>query len=122
MRAVLLSVLLTMISLDVPPAHAQHNRHDPRVLREDPRLAVGQIAPVLEGLGHHSREITASSERAKQFFNQGLRLTYGFNHKEALRAFKEAVRLDPNCAMAYWGWALVLGPNLNFMAPITSLR
>lgn len=113
MRAVLLSVLLTMLSLDVPPAHAQHNRHDPRVLREDPRLAVGQIAPVLEGLGHHSREITASSERAKQFFNQGLRLTYGFNHKEALRAFKEAVRLDPNCAMAYWGWALVLGPNLN---------
>jgi tetratricopeptide (TPR) repeat protein len=42
-----------------------------------------------------------------------LRLTYGFNHSEALRSFKEAVRLDPNNAMAYWGWALVLGPNLN---------
>ena len=92
---------------------AQHNRHDPRVLREDPRLANGQIAPVLEGLGEHSRKVTAASERAQLFFDQGLRLTYGFNHKEALRAFKEAARLDPRCAMAYWGWALVLGPNLN---------
>jgi len=42
-----------------------------------------------------------------------MKLTYGFNHREALRAFKEAARLDPDCAMAYWGWALVLGPNLN---------
>ena len=92
---------------------AQHNRHDPRVLREDPRLAEGQIAPVLEGLGEHSRQVTTTSERAQLFFDQGLRLTYGFNHKEALRAFKEAARLDPRCAMAYWGWALVLGPNLN---------
>jgi hypothetical protein len=40
-------------------------------------------------------------------------LTYAFNHQEALRSFKEAVRHDPDCAMAYWGWALVLGPNLN---------
>ena len=105
--AVLL-VLLTAAS-----AWAQHNRHDPRVLREDPRLAAGQIAPVLEGLGEHSRKVTTPSERAQIFFDQGLRLTYGFNHKEALRAFKEAARLDPRCAMAYWGWALVLGPNLN---------
>ena len=94
-------------------ATAQHNRHDPRVLREDPRLAGDQIAPVLEGLGEHSRKVTTGSARAQLFFNQGLRLTYGFNHKEALRAFKEAARLDPQCAMAYWGWALVLGPNLN---------
>ena len=57
--------------------------------------------------------MTTSSERAQLFFDQGLKLTYGFNHQEALRAFKEAARLDPDCAMAYWGWALVLGPNLN---------
>ena len=94
-------------------ALAQHNRHDPRVLRQDPRLAGDQIAPVLEGLGEHKRDVTSKSERAQLFFNQGLRLTYGFNHREALRAFKEAARLDPTCAMAYWGWALVLGPNLN---------
>jgi len=93
--------------------HAQTNRHDPRVLREDPLLAAGQLAPVLEGLGTHARKVTTESERAQLFFDQGLRLTYAFNHREALRAFKEAVRSDPDCAMAYWGWALVLGPNLN---------
>ncbi len=93
--------------------HHGHNRHDPRALAEDPRLAPGQLAPVLEGLGDHHHEVTTRSERAQQFFDQGLKLTYGFNHQEALRAFKEAARLDPDCAMAYWGWALVLGPNLN---------
>ena len=81
--------------------------------RRIPRLAPGQIAPVLEGLGDHHHKVTTSSERAQLFFDQGLKLTYGFNHQEALRAFKEAARLDPECAMAYWGWALVLGPNLN---------
>ena len=95
------------------PLFAQHhNQHDERALAEDPRLAPGQLAPVLEGLGDHHHEVT-SSERAQLFFDQGLKLTYGFNHQEALRAFKEAARLDPDCAMAYWGWALVLGPNLN---------
>lgn len=85
---------------------------------EDPRLAPGQIAPVLAGLGDHHYPITTNSERAQFFFDQGLKLTYGFNHREALRSFKEAARLDPACAMAYWGWALVLGPNLNLpMSP-----
>jgi tetratricopeptide (TPR) repeat protein len=96
------------------PAAAQHaGAHDPRALDADPRLAAGQIAPVLEGLGEHHHAVTTKSERAQLFFDQGLRLTYGFNHQEALRAFKEAARLDPDCAMAYWGWALALGPNLN---------
>ena len=57
-------------------ALAQHNRHDARVLRVDPRLSDGQIAPVLEGLGRHARDVTANSDRTKLFFNQGLRLTY----------------------------------------------
>src|SRR5436309_1439280 len=45
--------------------------------------------------------------------NQGLNLAYAFNHAEAARAFKEAARLDPTLAIAYWGAALVLGPNIN---------
>ena len=61
--------------------------------------------------------MTTSSARAQLFFDQGLRLAYGFNHPEALRAFKEAARIDPDCAMAYWGWALVLGPNINLPMP-----
>jgi len=91
----------------------QDKAHDPRALAEDPRLAPSQIAPLLEGLGDHHHKVTTTSEGAQRFFDQGLRLTYGFNHKEALRAFKEAARLDPDSAMAFWGWALVLGPNLN---------
>jgi tetratricopeptide (TPR) repeat protein len=87
--------------------------HDPRALEADPAAADGPIAPALKGLGDHHLAVTTNVPASQEFFDQGLRLTYGFNHSEALRAFKEAARLDPNNAMAYWGWALVLGPNLN---------
>jgi tetratricopeptide (TPR) repeat protein len=87
--------------------------HDPRAIEADPATAEGPIAPLLEGLGDHHFAVTTAVPASQTFFDQGLRLTYGFNHSEALRAFKEAARLDPENAMAYWGWALVLGPNLN---------
>ena len=87
--------------------------HDPRALEADPATANESIAPVLDGLGDEHIAITTGDPKTQEFFDQGLRLTYGFNHSEALRAFKETARLDPDCAMAYWGWALVLGPNLN---------
>ena len=78
----------------------------------------GVLAPRLQNLGAHTFKVTTRSSRAQQFINQGLNLTYGFNHAEAGRAFAEAARLDPSCAMAYWGQALVLGPNINAaMAP-----
>lgn len=87
--------------------------HDPNALSADPTSAIGPIAPKLSGLGDHHIAVTTKSDQSQYFFDQGYRLTMGFNHSEALRAFKEAVRLDPENAMAYWGWALVLGPNLN---------
>ena len=71
------------------------------------------VAPRLQSLGVHTFTVTTSSDRAQLFVNQGLNLAYGFNHAEAFRAFAEAARLDPACAMAYWGQALVLGPNIN---------
>ena len=71
------------------------------------------IAPRLLNLGAHTFKVTTKSDRAQQFINQGLNLAYGFNHAEAGRAFAEAARLDPACAMAFWGQALVLGPNIN---------
>jgi tetratricopeptide (TPR) repeat protein len=64
-------------------------------------------------LGNLQHRVSTPSEQAQAYFNQGLRLIYGFNHHEALRSFKEAARLDPNCAMAYWGQALALAPNIN---------
>jgi tetratricopeptide (TPR) repeat protein len=78
----------------------------------------GVLAPRLQNLGRHTFKVTTKSARAQLFINQGLNLAYGFNHAEARRAFAEAARLDPGCAMAYWGQALVLGPNINaVMAP-----
>jgi tetratricopeptide (TPR) repeat protein len=73
----------------------------------------GRTAPLLQGMGDLHHAITTKSEMAQRFFNQGLTLSYAFNHKEAERSFREAARLDPDCAMAYWGIALVLGPNIN---------
>ncbi|WP_299083684.1 hypothetical protein [uncultured Paraglaciecola sp.] len=87
--------------------------HDPRAIAADPFTATKAIAPALANLGDHQFIVTTDVAASQAFVNQGYRLTLGFNHSEALRAFKEAVRLDPNNAMAYWGWALVLGPNLN---------
>ncbi|HEY9006391.1 MAG TPA: hypothetical protein VIM75_09665 [Ohtaekwangia sp.] len=72
---------------------------------------------ILPGLGDLHYPITTTSLKAQEFFEQGLRLVYGFNHWEAIRAFREAIRLDPQCAMAYWGLALAYGPNLNDVNP-----
>jgi tetratricopeptide (TPR) repeat protein len=78
-------------------------------------------APLLEGLGALNYSITTRSAQAQKYFNQGLALTYGFNHGEAARSFKTAIALDSTCAMAYWGLALVLGPNYNAALNPTSL-
>lgn len=78
-----------------------------------PDAASAQIAPVLTGMGDHHFEITTASEEAQRFFNQGLVLAYGFNHAEAARSFRQAIELDPDCAMCQWGLSLVLGPNIN---------
>ena len=69
--------------------------------------------PLWEGLGTLSHPITTDSEQAQRYFDQGLRLTYAFNHAEAYRAFKQAQELDPGCAMCFWGEAFVLGANIN---------
>lgn len=72
-----------------------------------------QMAPLMENLGKYGMKVTTGNERAQLFFNQGINLYYGFNHLEAYRSFKEVARLDSACAMAYWGQALSLGPNIN---------
>ena len=75
----------------------------------------GQLAPKLHNLGEHTFPVSTRNPLAQQYINQGLNLAYAFNHAEARRAFREAARLDPGLAMAYWGQALVLGPNINAM-------
>lgn len=75
--------------------------------------ADGRTAPLLEGMGTHHHAISTKNPLAQRYFDQGLVLAYGFNHAEAARSFREAARLDPGCAMCWWGVALVQGPNIN---------
>jgi len=77
------------------------------------RMADDYGAPRLLNLGSHTFPVSTGNQLAQQYMNQGLNLSYAFNHAEAGRAFREAARLDPALAMAYWGQALVLGPNIN---------
>ena len=76
-------------------------------------LAAADSVPLYDNLGNHHRAVTTSVPSAQAYFDQGLRLSYGFNHPEAIRAFREAQRLDPNCAMCWWGEAYAWGPNIN---------
>jgi tetratricopeptide (TPR) repeat protein len=69
--------------------------------------------PLVAGLGNAHLPITTSTPLVQDYFDQGVRYLHGFNHAEAIRAFRYAQRLDPNCAMCFWGEAFALGPNIN---------
>lgn len=71
------------------------------------------IAPLLDGYDVINYPITTQNPLVQRYFNQGMALAYAFNHAEAARSFHYATKLDPNCAMAFWGFAYVLGPNYN---------
>jgi tetratricopeptide (TPR) repeat protein len=94
-------------------APVPHHKHYERAEGVQQAGPGGVLAPRLQNLGAHTFKVTTKNARAQQFVNQGINLTYGFNHAEAARAFAEAARLDPACAMSYWGQALVIGPNIN---------
>ncbi|MBX3236759.1 MAG: hypothetical protein KF814_11455 [Nitrospiraceae bacterium] len=68
---------------------------------------------LFDNLGSLHHEISTTSPQAQQFFDQGLRLVFAFNHEEAVASFEEAIRLDADAPMPYWGLGLSLGPNIN---------
>ena len=76
-------------------------------------LSPGASAPLFSDLGDHHLAVATREPLAQRYFDQGLVLTYGFNHAEAVRSFREAQRLDPTCAACFWGEAYALGPNIN---------
>jgi tetratricopeptide (TPR) repeat protein len=96
---------LAQTRTEVPPAEIKAATPAPAFADSDP--------PLWDGLGSLTYKITTASGEAQAYFDQGLRLAYAFNHGEAQRAFRKAQKLDPNCAMCFWGEALVLGPNIN---------
>jgi tetratricopeptide (TPR) repeat protein len=69
--------------------------------------------PLMKGIGDVRHRVMTRSKEAQQYFDQGLAFCFAFNHDEAVRAFEEAARLDPDCAMAHWGIAYACGPNIN---------
>ena len=78
-------------------------------------------APVFTGMGEHRHPISTRNPDTQRFFDQGVNLMFGFNHAEAIRSFREAARLDPDCAMCWWGIAVSLGPNINMTMPADAL-
>ncbi len=80
---------------------------------EKPVVALPGGPPLIERLGDHHKPITTTSVLAQKYFDQGLRLSYAFNHPEAIRAFEAAEKVDAGCAMCAWGAALARGPNIN---------
>ena len=75
--------------------------------------STSRYATLMSGLGDLHHPVSTHNVQAQQFFDQGLRLIYSFNHDEAARSFKHAAELDPKLAMAYWGVAEAVGPNYN---------
>ncbi|MFO7668971.1 MAG: hypothetical protein R6W31_04870, partial [Bacteroidales bacterium] len=71
------------------------------------------LLPLYDGLSKYHRPVTTNSREAQEYFDQGLALYYGFNHEAAILSFQQALVLDSNCVMAWWGQALSSGPNIN---------
>jgi len=82
----------------------------------DAALVARAGAPLFTGMGAFHRAITTSDPGAQRYFDQGMVLAFGFNHAEAIRSFRAAQKLDPGCAMCFWGEALATGPNINVTA------
>lgn len=95
-------VLLLALCAFAYPQHADMKMGEP----EKP-------ASLMTGLGALHHPVSTTNAEAQKFFDQGLALIYAFNHDEAIRSFKRAAELDPQMAMAHWGIALALGPNIN---------
>jgi tetratricopeptide (TPR) repeat protein len=117
MRTITLLAAALAVATTHPVAQSQSpaggHKHYVSPPEQDQPNAQGQLAPRLQNLGSYVFPVTTKHVQAQRFINQGLNLSYAFNHAESGRAFREAARLDPNLAMAYWGQALVLGPNIN---------
>ena len=115
LRFLSVSCVLWVISAGAPLAQTpppNHKHYDKPAGYDTPQPGK-PIAPRLQNLGVHTFPVSTTNTQAQLFMNQGLNLTYAFNHAEAARAYAEAARLDPNLAMAYWGQSFVLGPNIN---------
>lgn len=98
-RATLLVLALFLTACTQPP-------------RPTPPAAPNAV-PLFDGLDAYGRPVTTTNPAGQKYFDQGLNFLFAFNHDQAIRAFRQAAQLDPNCAMAYWGIAIANGPHIN---------
>jgi tetratricopeptide (TPR) repeat protein len=105
MRSTFLTVLLLSVFI---VGHSQQSHREMQM-----GAAVNKPATLVSGMGSLHHPVSTTNPEAQKFFDQGLSFVYAFNHDEAVRSFKRAAELDPGMAMAYWGIALALGPNIN---------
>jgi len=70
-------------------------------------------AVLVQGSGTYSRKISTKNPQAQAFFDQGLRLAWGFYFPESIASYQEAARMDPDHPMPFWGMAHAMGPNPN---------
>ncbi|MDZ7643157.1 MAG: hypothetical protein U5K76_02295 [Woeseiaceae bacterium] len=112
LRTTIPTVTLFMVCIACAPDRSEPVSAD--TLNDD-RLALAERAgaPLFDGMGNHHHQVTTSDPDAQRYFDQGLVIDFAFNHAESARSFRAAQRLDPNCAMCFWGEALALGPNIN---------
>ena len=82
--------------------------------QESEKLGTGEAQAVLvPGSGTYSRKISTQNSQSQVFFDQGLRLAWGFYFPESIASYQEASRMDPNHPMPFWGMAHAMGPNPN---------
>jgi tetratricopeptide (TPR) repeat protein len=91
----------------------EHEAHEHGTAAAAADSAAPGRTPIYDNLGSYHMAITVRSPLAQQYFDQGLRLTYGFNHDEAVKSYTEGIREDSTCAMCWWGIAYALGSNIN---------
>ena len=116
-------------AFDVHSLHRSgfHRGHSMRAMLSMSAAVVARdsvaTVPLQHGLGDLKFAITTSNPQAQRYFLQGLGFAYGFNHAGAIASFREAQRLDPACAMCWWGEAFAHGPNINApMDPAANAR
>jgi tetratricopeptide (TPR) repeat protein len=102
LKRIFFSIITLILTTTI--SFAQHEHH---------KMSDTKPTTMMPGLGNLHHPVSTTNAEAQKYFNQGLALIYGFNHEEAARSFQQAAKLDPKLAMAWWGYALAVGPNYN---------
>lgn len=92
---------------------ATDSQDTPRESKPLPRQSAENESPAYYDLGGFHRSVSTDSPQAQLWFDRGLALCHAFNHEEAVRCFERSLQEDPTLAMALWGIAYALGPNIN---------